>query len=56
MRQIYSTEQMSERSLEGGTPVKAGSDGQRTKKLKMTPKKREALLGMHFPTLCNQAM
>ena len=46
MSKLYTITELAERSLEGATPVKAGSDGQRLKKKKMTPQKREALLGM----------
>lgn len=46
-RNIYTDAQLAERSLDGGTPVK---DKTKKKKKKMTPQKREALLGK-FDTL-----
>ncbi|KAK3908357.1 BEN domain-containing protein 5 [Frankliniella fusca] len=46
MANVYSSSEMAERSLEGGTPVKAGPDGVKIKKKKMTPHKREAFLGL----------
>ncbi|XP_052128441.1 uncharacterized protein LOC127750545 [Frankliniella occidentalis] len=47
MANVYSSSEMAERSLGGGTPVKAGPDGVKTKKKKMTPHKREAFLGLY---------
>lgn len=45
MEKIYNKEQMAARSLDGGSPVKSSPAG-KIKKKKMTPKKREAVLGM----------
>lgn len=42
---MYSQEEMAERSLGGGTPVKRDANGEKIKKKKLTPAKREALLG-----------
>lgn len=45
MSQIYTTQEMAERSLEGGTPVKGGADRKKMKKNRLTPAKRECLFG-----------
>lgn len=52
MSKIYSPQQMAERSLGGGTPVKGGPDRKSMKKQKMTPGKTECMLGeptLHIP-------
>lgn len=41
----YSKEEMAQRSLDGGLPVRASPSGERKAKQKMTPAKREAFLG-----------
>lgn len=48
MGNIYSTAEMAERSLEGGTPVKGKGDRKKLKKKKLTPAKKEALFGELF--------
>ncbi|XP_034250187.1 uncharacterized protein LOC117650714 [Thrips palmi] len=47
MSKIYTPTEMAERSLEGATPVKPYSSGQKIKKKKMTPQKTEAVLGVY---------
>lgn len=48
MENQYSKEEMAKRSMDGGTPVKASPSGDKVKKMKMTPAKREAFLGKVF--------
>jgi len=45
MDKIYTREDMAKRSLEGGLPVRASPNGDKKIKKKMTPSKREAILG-----------
>lgn len=49
---VYSTKQLAQRSLDGGTPIKGNGDKKKLKKKRMTPAKKESLLGNLFIYFC----